>query len=56
MHARLQATGSKQETAIISTGEKPRSKFSRRFNMTGSGMTQTDDPSGLTASSDKEHS
>ena len=51
MHARLEFSGTKnaaaaEATAIPAqnTGAKPRSKFSKRFNMTGSGMS---DASGL---------
>ena len=50
MHASLQATGAAGEKAVVSTEEKPRSKFSKRFNMTGSGMTQTNDATSTTVS------
>ena len=56
MHARLEASNSKQSAAASSmnqTATKTRSKFAKRFNMTGSGMTQADS-SGLAANSDKK--
>ena len=49
LNARLEFSGAKnaaaaEATAIPAqnTGAKPRSKFSKRFNMTGSGMSQAD--------------
>jgi len=44
VHARLEATAAKVESqaaVLNNTGFKTRSKFAKRFNMTGSGMSET---------------
>ena len=40
--------------ATNSTATKTRSKFAKRFNMTGSGMTQADEQGRAAASSDRK--
>ena len=63
MHARLEATNKssasqQQQNAIAAnaTATKTRSKFAKRFNMTGSGMTQADASGCVAAGSESKTS